>query len=50
MLDGFNEGWITFEHDTRKGRVDLDAVLRTLIVRSRKRRQQTSGELKRTTP
>jgi NAD(P)H dehydrogenase (quinone) len=31
MLDGFNEGWITFEHDIRKGRVELDTVLRTLI-------------------
>jgi NAD(P)H dehydrogenase (quinone) len=30
MLDGFNEGWIAFEGDTRKGLVELDTVLRTL--------------------
>jgi NAD(P)H dehydrogenase (quinone) len=34
MLDGFNEGWLAFEHDTRKGRVELDTVLRALIDRS----------------
>ena len=34
MLDGFNEGWLTFERDTRKGRVELDTVLRTLIERT----------------
>lgn len=34
MLDGFNEGWIAFEHETRKGRVELDTVLRTLIDRA----------------
>jgi uncharacterized protein YbjT (DUF2867 family) len=34
MLDGFNEGWLAFEHDTRKGRVELDTVLRTLIERA----------------
>jgi NAD(P)H dehydrogenase (quinone) len=34
MLDGFNEGWLAFEHDTRKGRVELDTVLRTLIDRA----------------
>jgi NAD(P)H dehydrogenase (quinone) len=33
MLDGFNEGWIAFEGDTRRGRVDLDAVLGTLLDR-----------------
>lgn len=34
MLDGFNEGWIDFEMGearTRKGRVDLEIVLRDLI-------------------
>ncbi|WP_266181831.1 NmrA family NAD(P)-binding protein [Dyella humicola] len=38
MLDGFNEGWIDFEHgpDTlRKGTVTLDSVLRELVERSR---------------
>jgi NAD(P)H dehydrogenase (quinone) len=34
MLDGFNEGWIAFERDTRKGAVELDTVLRTLIDRA----------------
>jgi uncharacterized protein YbjT (DUF2867 family) len=34
MLDGFNEGWITFEHDTLKGRVDLEIVLRGIIERA----------------
>jgi NAD(P)H dehydrogenase (quinone) len=33
MLDGFNEGWLAFEHDPRKGRVELETVLRTLIDR-----------------
>jgi uncharacterized protein YbjT (DUF2867 family) len=33
MLDGFNEGWITFEHDTLKGRVELQTVLRGIIER-----------------
>jgi hypothetical protein len=33
MLDGFNEGWITFELDPRKGPIELDRVLRTLIER-----------------
>jgi hypothetical protein len=28
MLDGFNEGWLAFEHDTRKGRVELDLQFR----------------------
>lgn len=34
MLDGFNEGWITFEStegDTMKGEVDLETVLRALV-------------------
>jgi uncharacterized protein YbjT (DUF2867 family) len=35
MLDGFNEGWITFEHEPIKGRCELDGVLRSLIERSR---------------
>jgi NAD(P)H dehydrogenase (quinone) len=37
MLDGFNEGWIEFEHGeagSRKGSVSLEAVLRTLIERA----------------
>jgi uncharacterized protein YbjT (DUF2867 family) len=34
MLDGFNEGWITFEHDTTKGRVELQTVLRGIIERT----------------
>ncbi len=37
MLDGFNEGWLTFEHDTRKGRVELDTVVRTLVDRAPQR-------------
>jgi len=31
MLDGFNEGWLSFEHTPRKGVVELDAVLRSLV-------------------
>ena len=31
MLDGFNEGWIEFEGVARKGTVELETVLRTLI-------------------
>jgi len=34
MLDGFNEGWIKFEGTdggVRKGKVDLETVLRSLI-------------------
>ncbi len=31
MLDGFNEGWISFEHTTRKGTVELESVLQSLI-------------------
>jgi uncharacterized protein YbjT (DUF2867 family) len=36
MLDGFNEGWIEFqskEAGSRKGKIDLATVLRTLIDR-----------------
>jgi uncharacterized protein YbjT (DUF2867 family) len=33
MLDGFNEGWISFVHDTLKGRVELQTVLRGIIER-----------------
>jgi uncharacterized protein YbjT (DUF2867 family) len=34
MLDGFNEGWIEFEHGeagSRKGNVSLNSVLRKLV-------------------
>jgi uncharacterized protein YbjT (DUF2867 family) len=31
MLDGFNEGWIEFEGDTRKGRLTLKNVLASMI-------------------
>jgi len=34
MLDGFNAGWLTFAHESRKGRVELDMVLRALIERT----------------
>jgi uncharacterized protein YbjT (DUF2867 family) len=34
MLDGFNEGWITFEHDPLKGRVELQTVLRGIVERA----------------
>jgi NAD(P)H dehydrogenase (quinone) len=37
MLDGFNQGWIDFEGGTtepRRGDVDLDTVLRGLVMRS----------------
>ena len=34
MLDGFNEGWITFEHVTLEGRVELQTVLRGIIERA----------------
>jgi NAD(P)H dehydrogenase (quinone) len=37
MLDGFNEGWIEFEGGeagSRKGKVGLETVLRTLIERA----------------
>ncbi len=33
MLDGFNAGWITFEHQPLKGEIELDTVLRGLIER-----------------
>jgi hypothetical protein len=39
MLDGFNEGWIEFEvgeRASRKGTVELEAVLRGLIERPSK--------------
>ena len=38
MLDGFNEGWIEFENGqagSRKGRVTLETVLKSLIERER---------------
>jgi uncharacterized protein YbjT (DUF2867 family) len=34
MLDGFNEGWITFERATLKGRVELQTALRGIIERA----------------
>jgi uncharacterized protein YbjT (DUF2867 family) len=34
MLDGFNEGWITFEHAPLKGRIELQTVLRGIIERA----------------
>ena len=37
MLDGFNQGWIEFEGgetQSRKGRITLDTVLRSLIERN----------------
>jgi uncharacterized protein YbjT (DUF2867 family) len=34
MLDGFNEGWISFEHDTLKGRAELQTALRGIVERS----------------
>ena len=34
MLDGFNEGWIAFEHTPLKGRVEMDTVLRGIIERA----------------
>ncbi len=33
MLDGFNAGWLTFEHRPLQGEVGLDTVLRGLIER-----------------
>ena len=33
MLDGFNQGWITFEHQPLQGAIELDTVLRGLIER-----------------
>ena len=34
MLDGFNEGWLAFENEARKGLGELDTVLRALIERN----------------
>lgn len=34
MIDGFNEGWIEFEGEPRKGRVELLTVLQRLLSRS----------------
>ncbi|MHC8288312.1 NmrA family NAD(P)-binding protein [Pseudomonas sp. XS1P51] len=34
MIDGFNEGWIEFEGESRKGRVPLSTVLEGLVSRS----------------
>ncbi|QXI27366.1 NmrA family NAD(P)-binding protein [Pseudomonas vanderleydeniana] len=34
MLDGFNEGWIEFAGESRKGRVELLTVLGELLARS----------------
>jgi uncharacterized protein YbjT (DUF2867 family) len=31
MLDGFNEGWIEFEANPRKGTTPLETVLRSLL-------------------
>jgi len=33
MIDGFNEGWICFEGQPRKGRVDLKTVLQGLLLK-----------------
>jgi uncharacterized protein YbjT (DUF2867 family) len=33
MLDGFNEGWLSFEHQPLQGEIALDTVLRGLIER-----------------
>jgi len=33
MLDGFNEGWIKFEGETRKDRLTLKSVLASMIDR-----------------
>lgn len=34
MIDGFNEGWIEFEGEPRKGRVPLSSVLEGLLART----------------
>jgi uncharacterized protein YbjT (DUF2867 family) len=34
MLDGFNEGWIQFEGEPRKGEVGLETVLRGLVAKA----------------
>jgi NAD(P)H dehydrogenase (quinone) len=31
MLDGFNEGWIAFEGDSVKGKVELETVLKDIV-------------------
>ena len=33
MLDGFNEGWLSFEHQPLQGEIELDTVLRGFIER-----------------
>jgi NAD(P)H dehydrogenase (quinone) len=34
MVDGFNEGWIEFEGQPRKGQVELETVLRELVEKA----------------
>ncbi|NWA01663.1 NmrA family NAD(P)-binding protein [Pseudomonas gingeri] len=34
MIDGFNEGWIEFAGESRKGEVELLTVLKDLLIRS----------------
>ncbi|BBP78941.1 hypothetical protein PHLH7_50450 [Pseudomonas sp. Ost2] len=34
MIDGFNEGWIEFAGEPRKGQVELLTVLKDLLIRS----------------
>lgn len=34
MLDGFNQGWISFEGETQKGRVELKTALAALITKA----------------
>jgi uncharacterized protein YbjT (DUF2867 family) len=36
MLDGFNEGWIDFEHPSSvvRGRIELDTVVQALVERA----------------
>jgi len=46
MLDGFNEGWIEFEGKeagSRKGKVPLETVLRTLIERDSATKARSSA-------
>lgn len=33
MLDGFNAGWLSFEHQALRGEVELDPVLQGLVQR-----------------
>ncbi len=33
MRDGFDEGWIPFEGEPRRGTIDLATVLRDCIIR-----------------